>query len=344
MSLTGTIETMGTIGKYDDSWDWPHVSGASRAWQESDFLTFYDVDARVGATFRLGVHPNRDVGHATLHAFALDGMRYAIDGSRGPVARRAFTSGMRTANVTRLGGHRVEALGAGRMRFAWDEPDCAGEVEWYESFFEPRNWSRGERATSLMAGVNADGHLEALGRVRGSVRIGTGEYGIDALAYRDRSWGVRDGKIVNGFPLCQVSGTVGRRLSFTSVFMQLEGLPPSAVGFVVRDGVESDVVLLRGRVTYDYDGLTPLAVSALFTLEDGEVLTVRGRALQGHGGHLASSLCEVVHGEDTGFCMLLTGTPGHSDYLPTPEDLTYLHVKGGLSPAVAYDHGGGASL
>ncbi|MEY2591759.1 MAG: hypothetical protein QOJ67_3743 [Acidimicrobiaceae bacterium] len=324
---------------YLSSWDRPHAPGRSTSWQESDCYWFFDASAGVGGFHRIGQSPNSMAGLVTLFVFATGGERYR--------AHRHHTVGSddRSDVGHRVGSHSAESLGDRRMRFAWEEVDCAGALEFYESFYAPRDWSTTGHSDRLMQNLNPDGHLECSGRVRGTVRIAERCYDIDALAHRDRSWGERDVSRVSMHRYRMFSGTVGPELSFATFLLDLKGGPPMIAGFVVRDGVEHDVRDLRVLTTFDADGLTPVSAVALLTLETGESLRIPSAGVQGFVTPVpeAQAVCSdtistiAVVGRP-GFCDLeLSNNPGRGTYVPTQDDVTLLAVDSGVSPSACYE-------
>lgn len=322
---------------YNTSWDCPHRPGPQELWQESDCYWWYDTNHGVGGFHRIGQKPNAGTGQLTVFAFDRDGERYASHDELpiGPEDR--WETGHR------VGGHHAEALGDGKLRFAWSEAQCEADLEFYESFHEPRNWSKTGHSDDFMSNINSDGHLECSGRLRGEVRIGERSYDVDALAHRDRSWGFRDSSRVSMHRYRMFSGTVGPELSFATFLLDLKDGPPMVAGFVARDGVDLDVRDLRVLTTFDADGLSAVGATAIMTLENGEQVTVACDGVQGFAtpvpeAHSLSSdtICTFQSGGKTGFVDLeLSNNPGRGTYIATADDLSLL-ASGGLSGSLRY--------
>jgi hypothetical protein len=312
---------------YDVSWDCPHQAGDNENWQESDCYWFYDAKARVGGFHRIGQQPNRGKGQVMLFVFALGGDRYVSN------SEHEYAPQDRWATGQRVGGHTAVSLDYGEMRFTWEEPDSSADLHWYESFHAPRNWPL--HARFFMSHVNSDGHLECAGRLKGRIRIGKQTYEIDALAHRDRSWGYR-GHETSAHRYRMFSGTVGPEFSVASYSLDLVDGGRSCAGHVIRDGVENDVVDLRCLTTFDADGCSPLGAIAILTLDNGEVLKVACRGIQGRGAIFSDTISEITYAGKTGFVDLeLAHNPGRGDYTPTPEEVT-LMAPPGLSKCSDY--------
>ena len=332
-----------TAATYDDSWDRPHVPGTSALWQESDCYWFYDQAQGIGGFHRIGQKPNIGKGQLTLFAFKEGGERFVM--SAGDDTEVDLGADARQDGRQIVGSHSAEALGDGRMRFCWDESGCAGDVEFSDSFHRPRNWSKTGHSDNFMATINADGHLECSGRMRGSLRIGATTYQIDALCHRDRSWGVRDNSRASLHRYRMFSGTVGPELSFASFALDLTSGQSMVGGFVARNGVDEDVRGLRVLVTFDSDGITPVSAAGLLTLESGEVLRIESMSIQGFMTPLPEAACvsqdhisTFTYNGKTGFLDLeLCANPGRGSYVPTQADVTFTAVDQGLSKSVVYD-------
>lgn len=328
---------------YDSTWDRPHSPGDSPAWQESDCYWFYDATAGVGGFHRIGQKPVLGTGQATLFAFVNGGPRFVLNDSY--TNHRKIEPADRWGTGHRVGSHTAEAAGEGRMLFAWEEPGCSAELEFYESFHAPRNWSKTGHSDSFMSNINSDGHLECSGRLRGRIQIGDRKVNIDALAHRDRSWGFRDNSRVSMHRYRMFSGTVGRELSFASFLLDLRSGQKMVAGFVSRDGVDHDIHDLRVVTAFDADGLSPMGATAVMTLETGEQLKIECRGLQGFmtpvpeaGSVTSDTLATFTYQGKSGFLDLeLCNNPGRGNYIPSQGELSLLAIDAGISATTSYE-------
>lgn len=328
---------------YHVSMDQPHTPGTGEFWQESDCYWFYDRAQGLGGFHRIGQKPARGTGQITLFVFKEGGERFVL--SAGDGTELTLSPDARQDRKQVVGTHSAEALGEGRMRYAWSEDHCAGDVEFYECFHRPRDWSKSGHSDEFMRNINADGHLECSGKLRGSIRIGDQAFEIDALCHRDRSWGNRDTSRASMHRYRMFSGTVGPELSFASFLLDLKGGPKMVAGFVVRNGVDTDVRDLRVMTTFDSDGITPLAAQTILTLEGGEEVRIESKSVQGFLTPVAEAGCAsqdhistFTYQGMTGFVDLeLCNNPGRGTYIPTQDDVTFTAVDQGLSKYVPYE-------
>lgn len=325
--------------RYDESWDRPHRAGPEEDWQESDCYWFYDATARVGGYHRIGMRPNRGTAQVMLMVFALGGQRYTRNDSF--VTDRVISAANRSDLGQHVDGHSAHSLGAAEMRYRWAEDGTTAELEFVEPFYEPRGWPA--RSGELMKDVNAGGHLECSGRIRGEIRIGADDYVIDALAHRDRSWGYRNHALIEFHRYRMSSGTTGPGFSFASHAIALRGKGVSAGGFVARDGVTEDVVDVRVLTTLDADGFTSMGACTVLTLVGGEQIKVPATVVQGfvnplgEGSFATCSIAEATFGDHVGFQNLeVCPNPGRGSYIPTPSDGSLHAVVSGLS--LSTDH------
>lgn len=321
---------------YDSSWDCPHQPGSESSWQESDWLTFYDPVKGVGGVVRIGQEPNRQKGQPNLFVFALGGLRFLMKDVGGRGLDCDLQPADRWGTGCRVAGHSVDALGQGRMQFRWDYPETDGDLEFSDSFYVPRDWSTSAKGADVIAGLNADGHLECAGRLRGSVRIGEVSYQLDCFSHRDRSWGVRDHYMRRMTRAYGAWGTVGPELSFAIMRLELNDGRQLATGFVARNGGSEDIGDVQLVTTLDSDLASPLRGVVIMTLVTGEVVQVECNLAQAHGGFAPGISFNAVgtfeYAGKTGFCdYSATANPGRGEHILTVDDVNSLAVEAGLS-------------
>ena len=327
---------------YDESWNRPHPPGSADNWQESDCYWFFDSEARVGGYHRIGQYPNQKNGQILAFFFKEGGQYFrqfdtAIPGGQ--------CSRSETGQI--VGTHTVESLGDDCIRYTCGESDCEVDLQFCEQFYVPRNWMdvEDDHAAAIEEGFNSDGHLEVAGRVKGRVRIGVTDYEIDALAQRDRSWGNRVwGTARQGR---QITGTLGKHLSWTAVLGQLEkDAFVFKVGFVARNGETTGIKDIKTLATIDYDGLSVARMQVRLILEDGSHVDLSGDALQGFltvwpdgmdNTVVSQNLVEVeqdgVRGMSNFECTI---QPRKGAYVPTEKDVSLTRIREGLHDAADY--------
>lgn len=319
--------------KYDESWNRPHQPTDNPEFQESDCYWFYDAAQGVGGFHRIGQKPNRNLGQIMLMAFKEGGERFTMNDSFSndhPInlPEDRWESGHRVRK------HTAEHIGGDRMRYTWDEDGSSADLEFYEQFYTPRSWP----AHNEMANMNP-GHLEVAGRIRGTIRIGAGTYEIDALAHRDRSWGFRNHSLWNWHRYRMSTGTTGPEFSYASFALDS---PDKLIqtGYVVRNGVEEEVVGVRILTTMDADGFTTMGSNTVFTLASGEKIQIPGITRQCFMSPLplgktfiSDNITEITYNGKKGFSDVeMTPNPGRGEYVPSPEfDVTPMALVSGLS-------------
>lgn len=317
---------------YEESSDRPHSPLDHPLWQESDCYWFWDAARGIGGFHRVGQHPNTKVGQVMLFVFEEGGQRYRH------VAEHAVGADARSGDGQRVHTSTVHALGGGAMRFGWADAECAADLRFEDPFYLPRDWSMAGHGAAARAQMNAGGHLECSGRLRGTLRIGTRELTVDALAHRDRSWGPRDVSRVAQHRMC--TGTVGRAFSFAAFTLAFKPAGRHAAGFVVRDGVHEDVTGVRVLATLDNDGLTAVGGETQLTLASGERIVVPCTARQSflhvtHGYVATDAISTFRHGDEAGFCDLeIANNPHHGTHVPGSAEVNAVCVTDGLSPFV----------
>lgn len=328
---------------YDESWNCPHKPGEDISWQESDCYWFFDNKARVGGYHRMGQTPNKDGGAGQVMAFFFkEGGQYFRQTTEIPADQCG-----RGKDCQHIGSHTVKSLGEDQIAFGYEGADCDVNLEFYEQFYIPRNWMNedDENSAAIEEGFNSDGHLEVAGRVKGRVRIGDEEYEIDALAQRDRSWGNRDWSTARQGR--QITGTIGKNLSWTAVVGQMEeGGFVFKVGFVARDGETTDIKDIKVLASVDYDCFTVGQMKVRLLLADGSHVDLTGHSMQGFltiwQSDTDSMICShnLVEAEHDGIKGLsnfdCTFRPRKGKYIPTEGDLSLTRLQDGLHDAADY--------
>jgi len=324
---------------YDESWDFPHQHNGSELWQESDWLSCYDVEQGVGIIFRIGQRPVQAKGQPSLFVFDVTGQRYLMPQKGGEGTASEIAAADRWQNGYRAAGHKVEALGKGEVRYSWKYPDTRGELVFQQQLYVPRDWSKSGKHGAVTSDMNADGHLECSGRVVGKVRIGSQEYSIDCFGHRDRSWGERDQYVSRMRRCLSAWGSVGDSLSFAAALMEFDDGRAVTTGFVVRDGAEQDLTYLNMQTIMDGDMATPLAGKVILELESGERLHVECDLKQAFGGfHPGTSFAAVGashYAGEAGFCCYsVISNTSRGEHLLTQADVSGLALTNGLSASV----------
>jgi hypothetical protein len=303
-----------------------HAWDRDVAWQESVAVWFFDEPTGVGGFFRFGVHPNAGYGRYNLFAFREHDRRFRRVREREALPSPAPGGPLRVATC-------AAGVDGDGVTFTWDEPECGAALV-FESFY-PRQGFGGRAADDahLQRDVYA-GHLECSGVLRGTLRLGTDEYGIAALCHRDRSWGPRRIEAVHTNRM--FTGTVGPELSFAMNTIQTADGTVNKVGYIVRDGRVDQLADFDILPAIHLDGYSVASGECHARLATGEELDFRATTVAGQLTPFDEYLCSehisrVVCGEMRGFCdNELTNNPRLGT--ETPPFLMYVDGGDGLRP------------
>lgn len=120
-------------------------------------------------------------------------------------------------------------------------------------------------------------HFDQFGRVQGKLTVGNREIAVDCLAMRDRSWGPRAEHRPNRS--AYVTGIASERHGFLAVTKANAAEGAISYGFLLRDGIDRDLVSGTRRVERDptHGWVTKVIIEA--TDSDGRSLRAVGRRL-----------------------------------------------------------------
>lgn len=247
---------------FSEADDRPHAPGTDPLWQESSLFVWHDLEQGVAGFWRLGHEPAAGAVNSCFGVFTRDGLRF-----RSNVTGARLAPGDRGEAHMAWGPH-LKVLWDGGAAITVDFADCEARLRFAD--FHPRfDYHAIVAPEQPLAGVSS--HFEVSGRVTGSLRLGEREFAVDALGYRDRSWGRRDWSQIRGTRWWPC--VFGPDLT-THVIHLVRAGRVLKVGYVWRDGrtipiVDSDVI-----VTLESDALTPRRGEGLFQLANGETLRV----------------------------------------------------------------------
>jgi hypothetical protein len=274
---------------YDVADERPHPADPQDPyWQESIFFFWWDDEHGIGAIHRIGHEPGATppAGNAWNGVFTRDGARFRR------FARPPLEDRDRTADGLSVGPSRYAF--DDRWRFWLEDPDCELELEWYEDFVGlPHMYPK-----TTMGDVHDDyapQHYEASGRVRGTARIGQERFSVDALAYRDHSWGRREWSTLLAHRY--LAGTVGPEFTFCTLgWLGIDGRL-AHFGLLIRDGVFQYAECVDFLTYLEPDGTSHRAGVVTFHMPDGEAVTLRPKlvdaVLHEHGGEGGAALSAV---------------------------------------------------
>jgi hypothetical protein len=256
-------------------------------WQESIFFWWWDDNAGIGAIHRIGHEPNTipPTANSWNGVFTRDGRRFRRSETR------ELTSADRLPHGRVAGPSRYTSDDS--WRFEFSDPDCELRLEWCDEITPLAHVY-----PATMPGVHNDyapEHYETSGRVRGTARIGDRTIDVDALAYRDHSWGRRDWPTLLAHRY--LGGTVGPELTFCSLtWLGTDGTLTS-FGVVNRNGTFEQAESVDFLTYMEPDGTTHRGGKVTFHMPGGEdisiQLTLVDAVLHEHGGESGHAISAV---------------------------------------------------
>jgi hypothetical protein len=281
-----------------------------KTWQENMYFSFFDPKVGVAGSLSVRQQLNK---YATVWAglATTTGVRWRRNLLTVPLAPEDHTP-------LRLGAANYAFTGGGEgMGIEIDDPDAELHLV-IEEFYEPiYPWSAAGLATAVQV-QDFHGHLEVAGRARGTARIGEQTFEIDALCYRDHSWGFGDMALIQSH--CWVGGTFGPDLSFAALTFQGPNATYKRGGSIVRNGVTTYADAVDIVTWLESDGVSPRGVEVTFFLPQGDTLHVRNEAVDGwiyemdgkarpYAGSFSACRTTIEGDDRTGFSLfeLVTG-------------------------------------
>ena len=233
--------------------DYPHPPGDDPRFQESSLFVWHDLEAGVGGFWRLGQEAVKGELNSCFGMFTADGLRF-----RSNVTGAPMRPGDR--GETYMGWGKELRVDLDTLRIRADFPDCKADIT-FSDFLPRYDWFK-----LLDRPGHASHHFENAGTMKGQVRIGEREIELNALGYRDRSWGEREWTGLRGtrwWP-CVFGPDL---VMFLTASVHESG--HGSYGYIVRNGVpgtlrEVDLVASIAR-----DAITPLRGEGTFILPDG---------------------------------------------------------------------------
>ena len=238
----------------------PHAPGDDISWQESSLFVWHDREAGVGGFWRLGQEPVVSALNSCFGIFTDDGTRFRSNVTGVPMA-----PGDR--GDTHMGWGKELRIDLDTLRIAADFPDCQAKLQ-FEDFHPAYDYMALVKGLPMPDGTAH--HFEVAGRMTGTVRLGDSEITVDALGYRDRSWGPRSWGMLRSTRWWPC--VFGPDLSIHVLGVVTEQGHYLTFGYVLRDGVAQAITDSRILVTLEPDAVSPLGGTARITLENGETL------------------------------------------------------------------------
>ena len=275
-----------------------HRVGSDDWWQESVFLLWYDLAARVGGMHRIGHEPHLNGGSVILYNYLFAG--------EGTVYKNTQVMPMRTEDTFATGfggGPTCRYEHVRKPVLVFEDQYVAGQLEFEDNHLPIDVFPE---SAGTLADDFAKNHYEVSGRVRGTVRVGEKSYAIDALGYRDHSWGVRVWRSL--LTHRWVAGVIDSSLSFCAMSWLGANGTLRKFGYV-RQGQRvinaSEVDILTA---IEVDGITHRGGTVNMTLVNGQTWQIvatplaKGIASFHHDVVCYDTLCQATIGDRVGIC------------------------------------------
>lgn len=274
------------LGRPED--EVPQQVGTGELWQESMAMNWFDPERGVGGVNRIGHEPNMDGGRVVLWntIFTLHGLYYkAMDilplrpGDR-------LENGLNAGETTK---YRFDKQCHWRLRDVGVDMD----VRFFNHHQSVSNIPLREGDQNVFYSGGDRGHIDAAGRVRGTLVVGDRRYQVDGSGYRNHSWGVRNWHQLRSHRW--VAGECGKDFSFAVFSWHAANGGCESHGHVVRDGVMIFAEKVDIIVYTDIDSISHRGCVVHMTLPGGEILRFDVEPIcKGTMGHFHDTLVPLT--------------------------------------------------
>jgi hypothetical protein len=238
----------------------PHAPTTDALFQESSLFVWHDLKAGIGGFWRLGQEPVVSMLNSCFGVFTHDGARF-----RSNVTGVPMVLGDRSETHMAWGDQLRVDLDTLSIRARFR--DCEASLQFTD--FNPRYDYMALVGIKMPPG-HAGHHFEVAGRMTGRVRLGDREYEIDALGYRDRSWGAREWGVMRSTRWWPV--VFGPDLCIHTMSSLLEGGHRVDYAHVIRNGMVMVTSNIDVIVTLESDAFSPRSGKTRLTFENGETI------------------------------------------------------------------------
>ncbi|MGA5544948.1 DUF7064 domain-containing protein [Mycobacterium sp. NPDC051198] len=296
------------VNRYTPQDNYVHAAPAADDlhFQDSHWCMWYDDTRGLAGMHRFAVHPTLETSNYWCAVFSGAGGRYRSSGWDLPWTQPE------DAAYRVAAGQEID-LSGNQYRVRVSEPGCEVDVVW-ESERPMFSYLGDDDTTAEMAG----NHFEGVGRVTGTVILGGETTSVDAVAFRDRSWGPRLYSAVRAHRW--FAGTLGPDLCFSATAVLAVG------GRLVFDGIlvdgdthyrtsDVDIIIHQeadglthrgGELVMRFDNRPEFRVTG--TVVDGAVFPAAAGSLQ-----IVDTICVAESEGRTGFCNVEASNNIHAD-------------------------------
>lgn len=244
-----------------------HDPGPHRVWQESFFFSWFDAGSGAAGLARIGYRPNDHTADALLYT-----MRNGrVEGGYARLnARYTGTPDPGRLKVGALELHMEEPMSKWRISLRGrDEVDLT-----WTALHAPYDFRAEAPPGQYIPPGIADVHMEQSGRVTGTVTMNGTTYGIDGLGQRDKSWGDRDWRTIEGWNWIPMLFAQDFTMNCTQL---INGGRTYPCGYIFHDGANHAVT--EFSVDYGWAGLHVPSTSRITVTDvSGLRLEIRGAA------------------------------------------------------------------
>jgi hypothetical protein len=231
-------------------------------WQESVYLAWRDARTGLGGNHRIGNEINRGTSNLWCGVYRDDGTTFRHNAEALPLERGGD-------DALAAGPQRLVQDGP-RLRFLLEADGCVVDLELED---EPGSLAEASGSAFGEAGKIFANNQHAFCRARGTVALNGDVAEVDALAWRDHSWGVRRW---DSF-LCSRSFGGGDGSSLQFRYGSMVGANGAFVrrGSLLRDGEPLDVANAEMLVHLDDDSVRCPSAEIRYHLASGVTTHVR---------------------------------------------------------------------
>ncbi len=234
-----------------------HPAGPDEAWQESVYLAWRDVHAGIGGQHRIGNELNRETANLWCGVYADSGARFRHNDEGVPLVYCERRPGLECGPQAMF--HDGDVL-----RLVLDGDGCALDLVVHDP---PGSISWIEKSANELEGRIYIDHYNGHCRVTGRATLDGRQYEVDAMGWRDHSWGPRLWDSI----VCTRSLGGGFRSGLSFSLLTFLGTDGQLLrrGYVARDGKRIPMCVAELWVGIEEDGVSARGGELSCTIEDG---------------------------------------------------------------------------
>jgi hypothetical protein len=238
-----------------------HEAGPEPHWQESVAFGWRDPVAGIGGFHRIGNEANLGTSNMWCGVFSDGGDQFRWNAEDLPLVRK-HEHGLNTGRQSLF--YDGEAL-----RFQLDEAGCRIDMVVEDMGLDANRFGQGNVLESKIY----TNHYNSNCRFLGTVELAGRRYEVDALGWRDHSWGPR---LWASFPVNRVLlANFGEDLAMSALLQVWSDGTITKKGYLAREGVKRDFVEFESVALIEDDGISTRAAEFNAVLEDGELVSFR---------------------------------------------------------------------